>query len=123
MLVAQYTCSQCSKVPVGVLCGTQHRINAEVVLTLIADMLKAIAEYSKNDRTEFIKAVQDAQETQRSSDIAKKKKRLVMAQKRTAELEKLICKIYEDSVLRFKFSDELRRITEYIEVNSHLQVG
>jgi len=110
-------------VPVGVLCGTQHRINAEVVLTLIADMLKAIAEYSKNDRTEFIKAVQDAQETQRSSDIAKKKKRLVMAQKRAAELEKLICKIYEDSVLRFKFSDELRRITEYIEVNSHLQVG
>ena len=85
--------------PVGVLCGTQHRINAEVVLTLIADMLKAIAEYSKNDRTEFIKAVQDAQETQRSSDIAKKKKRLVMAQKRTEELEKLICKIYEDSVL------------------------
>jgi len=121
--IAQYTCSQYSKVPVGVLCGTQHRINAEVVLTLIADMLKAIAEYSKNDRAEFIKAVQDAQETQRSSDIAKKKKRLVMAQKRAAELEKLICKIYEDSVLRFKFSDELRRITEYIEVNSHLQVG
>jgi len=97
--IAQYTCSQYSKVPVGVLCGTQHRINAEVVLTLIADMLKAIAEYSKNDRAEFIKAVQDAQETQRSSDIAKKKKRLVMAQKRAAELEKLICKIYEDSVL------------------------
>ena len=92
--IAQY-----SIVPVGVLCSTQHRINAEVVLTLIADMLGAIAEYSKNDRAEFIKAVQDAQETQRSSVIAKKKKRLVLAQKRASELETLICKIYEDSIL------------------------
>jgi site-specific DNA recombinase len=97
--IAQYTCSQYSKVPVGVLCSTQHRINAEVILTLIADMLKAIAEYSKNDRAQFIKAVTEAQETQRSSDIVKKKKRLVVAQKRAAELEKLICKIYEDSIL------------------------
>ncbi len=97
--IAQYTCSQYSKVPVGVLCETQHRINAEVVLTLIADMLGAIAAYSKNDRTEFIKTVQEAQETQKSSDIAKKKKRLVIAQKRATELEMLICKIYEDSIL------------------------
>jgi DNA invertase Pin-like site-specific DNA recombinase len=34
-------------------------------------------------------------------------------------------KVYEggDISIRFKFVDELRRITEYIEVNSHLQVG
>lgn len=79
--IPQYACSQYSKVPVRTLCGTQHRINAEVVLTLIADMLKAIAEHSKNDRAEFIKTVQDAQETQKSGDIAKKKKRLAIAQK------------------------------------------
>jgi hypothetical protein len=97
--VAQYTCSQYTKVPCGTLCSTQHRINAEVVLTLIADMLRAIAEYSKTDRAEFIKAVQDAQETQKNGDMAKKKKRLAAAQKRAGELEKLICKIYEDSIL------------------------
>jgi hypothetical protein len=97
--VAQYTCSQYTKVPCGTLCPTQHRINAEVVLTLIADMLRAIAEYSKNYRAEFIKAIQDAQETQKNGDISKKKKRLAAAQKRAAELEKLICKIYEDSIL------------------------
>ena len=36
-----------------------------------------------------------------------------------------VIKVYEggDISIRFKFSDELRRITEYIEVNSHLQVG
>lgn len=97
--IAQYTCSQYSKVPVGVLCGTQHRINAEVVLTLIADMLRAIAEYSKNDRADFIRAVTDAQDEQQNSDIVRKKKRLIIAQKRAADLETLMCKIYEDSVL------------------------
>jgi len=50
-------------------------------------MLRAIAEYSKNDRAEFIKAVTDAQETQQNSDIVKKKKRLATAQKRASELE------------------------------------
>jgi hypothetical protein len=68
-------------------------------MTLIADMLRAIAKYAKNDRAEFIKAVMDAQETQKNDDVAKKKKRLVAAQSRAAELEKLICKIYEDHVL------------------------
>ena len=31
----QFTCSQYTKVPCGTLCGTQHRIRAEAVLTLI----------------------------------------------------------------------------------------
>jgi len=97
--VPQFTCSQYSKVPVGTLCQTQHRINAEVVMTLIADMLRAIVEYSKNDRTEFIKTLTDAQETQQTGDLTKKKKRLADAQNRAAELEILICRIYEDSIL------------------------
>ena len=53
----------------------------------------------KNDRAAFIKAVTDAQDEQQNGDIAKKKKRLATAEKRAADLEKLICKIYEDYVL------------------------
>ena len=97
--VPQYTCSQYGKYPIGTLCATQHRIRAEAVLTLIADTLRAIADYSKNNRAEFVQTVQDAQTAQEASDISKKKKRLAVAQKRAGELEKLICKIYEDNVL------------------------
>jgi site-specific DNA recombinase len=97
--IPQYTCSRYSKVPIGMLCPTQHRISADVVMTLIADMLRAIAEYSKNDRAEFVKAVREAQAEQQTADITKKKKRLAVAQKRAGELEKLICKIYEDNAL------------------------
>ncbi|MDD3339492.1 MAG: recombinase family protein [Lachnospiraceae bacterium] len=95
----QYTCSAYSRVPVGVLCSTQHRINAEVVMVLVADMLRAIAAYSKSDRAEFIRTVQETQTAQQTANIAKQKKRLAVAEKRAAELEKLICKIYEDNAL------------------------
>ena len=41
--ISQYTCSQYSKVPVGKLCTTQHRINEDVVLSLVSEMLKAMS--------------------------------------------------------------------------------
>jgi len=97
--IPQYTCSQYSKVPVGTLCPTQHRINADVVITLIADTLRAIAAYSKNERAEFVQTVKDAQVAKQSGSIAQKKKRLVEAKKRSEELEKLLCQIYEDKIL------------------------
>ena len=102
--VSQYTCSNYTKVPCGTLCPTQHRINESAVLTLVSDTLRAIAEYSRNDRTEFIHTVQETQVAQQSVDISKKRRRLAAAQKRAGELEKLICKIYEDNALG-KLSD------------------
>ena len=97
--VPQYTCGQYGKYPIGSLCPTQHRIKAEAVLTLIADMLRTIAEYSRNDRADFIRTVQETQAAQQTADISKKRKRLAAAQKRAGELERLICKIYEDNAL------------------------
>ena len=81
--ISQYTCSNYTKIPCGTLCPTQHRINESAVLTLVSDTLRAIAEYSRNDRTEFIHTVQETQ----------------VAQQSAGELEKLICKIYEDNAL------------------------
>ena len=53
----------------------QHRINESAVLTLVSDTLRAIAEYSRNDRKEFIHTVQETQVAQQSADIAKKRRR------------------------------------------------
>lgn len=97
--ISQYTCAQYGKVPVGTLCLTQHRINESVVLTLVADTLREIAAYSKNNRDEFIQEIQEAQANQQTADIASIKRRLTAAQKRMDELETLICKIYEDNTL------------------------
>ena len=97
--VSQYTCSRYSKVPIGELCPTQHRINERVVLDLVSSMLRAIADYARTDRAAFIRTVQETQAQQQDSDVKKKKKRLAAAQKRAGELEKLMCKIYEDNAL------------------------
>lgn len=103
--ISQYTCAQYGKVPVGKLCKSQHRINESVVLTLLSDMLKAIAEYANTDRKEFIKVVQEAQAKQQSESIKKQRTRLAAAKQRKSELEVLICKIYEDNALG-KLPDE-----------------
>lgn len=102
--ISQYTCSQYSKVPVGKLCKTQHRINEDVVLSLVSEMLKAIAEYAKHDRAEFVRVVQEAQSSQQTAEIKKQRTRLAAARQRVSELEVLLCKIYEDNILG-KLSD------------------
>ena len=102
--ISQYTCSQYSKVPVGKLCTTQHRINEDVVLSLVSEMLKAIAEYAKHDRAEFVRVVQEAQSSQQTAEVRKQRTRLATAKQRVSELEVLPCKIYEDNILG-KLSD------------------
>ena len=97
--ISHYPWSQYSTVPVGKLCPTQHRINEDVVLTLVSDMLKAIAEYAKHDRAEFVRVVQEAQSSQQTAEIRKQRTRLAAAKQRVSELEVLLCKIYEDNVL------------------------
>ena len=97
--VSQYTCSAYSKIPCGTLCNTQHRINENVVLELVSDLLKAIAEYAKHDRDEFIRVVQEAQDSHQATDMKKQKNKLNASQQRLNELEVLLCKIYEDNIL------------------------
>ena len=102
--ISQYTCSQYTKVPCGTLCPTQHRINEDVVLSLVSEMLKAIAEYAKLDRAEFVRVVQEAQSSQQTTEVKKQRIRLAAAKQRISELEVLLCKIYEDNILG-KLSD------------------
>ena len=102
--ISQYTCSQYTKVPCGTLCPTQHRINEDVVLSLISEMLKAIAEYAKHDRAEFVRVVQEAQSSQQTTEVRNQRTRLATAKQRVSELEVLLCKIYEDNILG-KLSD------------------
>ena len=123
--ISQYTCSQYSKIPVGKLCATQHRINEDVVLSLVSDMLKAIAEYAKHDRAEFVRVVQEAQSSQQTAAVRKQRTRLAAAKQRVSELEVLLCKIYEDNILG-KLSDsryatlDAQYVKEQSELNSEI---
>lgn len=97
--IPQYTCSQYGKYPIGSRCATQHRVNADDVMTLIKETLKAIIKFSKEDEADFLKAVTDTVESRQSKDIKDQKLRLQTCKTRIEELDVLMCKIYEDNAL------------------------
>lgn len=97
--VPQFTCSAYSKYPIGSLCPTQHRVNGEHVMTLIRETLKAIIRFSEEDEAALEKLVKDTVASHESADQKIQQQRLSECKKRVEELEKLICKIYEDNIL------------------------
>ena len=97
--IPQFTCSEYGKTPVGTRCPTQHRINADVVLTLIRETLREIVRCSMEDEAAFERMVRETAENQRVSDDGDRSVKLAEDRKRLEDLELLICKIYEDNIL------------------------
>jgi site-specific DNA recombinase len=97
--IPQFTCSNYSKIPVGSLCPTQHRINGDVVMTLVKETLKELITFSKEDEEEFVRLVKETVASKQDSSAKEKEYQLDSLKKRSAELEKLLCRIYEDNIL------------------------
>ena len=97
--IPYYVCSNYKKVPCGTLCPSAHRIKAEVVLNLIQETLKDIKNYFNEDNEAFIHSIQNEMEEKEKAHIEKKKIRLTESQNRLQELERLMCRIYEDMIL------------------------
>ena len=97
--IPYYVCSNYKKVPCGTLCPSAHRIKAEVVLNLIQETLKDIKNYLDEDNEAFIHSIQNEIEEKEKAHIEKKKIRLTESQNRLQELERLMCRIYEDMIL------------------------
>ena len=53
-------------------------------------MLKAIAEYAKYDRAEFVRVVQEVQSSQQTTEVKKQRTRLAAARQRASGLEVLL---------------------------------
>jgi hypothetical protein len=83
----------------GVVCESGHRIDAAMLMELIRDTIKAIADYAKTDKAGFVKSVQETLATQQTNEVKSQRKRLAICKKRAAELETLLRKIYEDYAL------------------------
>ena len=97
--IPYYVCSNYKKVPCGTLCPSAHRIKAEAVLNLIQETLKDIKKYLDEDNEAFIRSIQNEMEEKEKVEIEKKKIRISESQNRLQELERLMCRIYEDMIL------------------------
>lgn len=97
--IPYYVCSNYKKVPCGTLCPSAHRIKAEVVLNLIQETLKDIKNYLDEDNEAFTRSIQNEMEEMEKVEIEKQRVRLINIKSRIQELERLMCRIYEDMIL------------------------
>ncbi|XTY19765.1 DUF4368 domain-containing protein [Enterococcus faecalis] len=97
--IPYYVCSNYKKVPCGTLCPSAHRIKAEAVLNLIQETLKDIKKYLDEDNEAFIRSIQNEMEEKEKVEIDKQRVRLINNKSRIHELERLMCRIYEDMIL------------------------
>ena len=74
--IPQFTCSNYSKIPVGSLCPTQHRINGDVVMTLVKETLKELITFSKEDEEEFVRLVKETVASKQDSRVVRRKRNI-----------------------------------------------
>ena len=97
--VAQYVCAKYGKQPVGTYCSSGHRINADAVIEIVRDTLRYLKTTIDDNPEEFIERITQNEADNRNAEAKKKQERLMVCRKRIDELERLICKIYEDNAL------------------------
>jgi DNA invertase Pin-like site-specific DNA recombinase len=76
---------------------TMHRIRADAVKELVLDTLRAVSAYARENEAEFTRKINETFSAQQAGTIKARRKKLTESQKRYAELNKLIQRIYEDN--------------------------
>jgi tnpX site-specific recombinase len=97
--IPYYVCSGYTKSTRMRSCKTAHRILAENVIDLIKEILKEIQEQVKVDKAQFITSLRDDLEEKVLIEQERLSKRKDEVENRLEELEKLICRIYEDMII------------------------
>lgn len=76
---------------------TQHQIMTSVLRELVLDTIRSVSGYVRSNETEFIKQVRESSAIKQEKTAQLHKKKIATQQKRVAELNTLIRKIYEDN--------------------------
>lgn len=77
---------------------SQHYIRTEVVMKLVLDTIREVSEYVKLNKDEFLERVYSISKTQQEETAKVLTRKLNKEEKRVAELDRLIKKLYEDNV-------------------------
>ena len=77
---------------------TTHNIRTVVLRELALDAIKSVSSFVKQNEAEFIRQVRESSTVQQEEAAKSHKRRIAKEQKRIAELNTLIRRIYEDNV-------------------------
>ena len=77
---------------------TSHQIRTVVLRELALDAIQSVSRFVKTNEAEFVKQVRESSAVQQEEAAKSHKRRIAREQKRIAELNTLIRRIYEDNV-------------------------
>lgn len=77
---------------------TQHYIRSAALRELVLDAIREVSGFVKRSESEFVKQVREASAIRQEETAKAHKRRIYKAQRRVAELDTLVQKIYEDNV-------------------------
>jgi len=78
---------------------TSHRINTKTIEALVKETLKTVGKYAIDDEASFTKMVTEMYAEKLNNDVKKERKRLAACEKRSAELDMIIKKLFEQDAL------------------------
>ena len=81
------------------LCRVSRRITLESLMEVVRNTIKLVADYAKSDKEGFEKMLRELLAKEQTDEVKAKQKRLIISEKRHAELNTLLNKIYEDNAL------------------------
>jgi hypothetical protein len=117
-----YACCQHTKYPPKC---TMHYIKTSALRTLVLDAIKRVSGFVRLNEDEFVRLVREASEIQSAETAKARKEQLAKSQKRHAELDAIIKRLYEDKVtgsLSAKRFDALSSEYEDEQENLELQI-
>ena len=78
---------------------TMHYVRANVIEDLILKAIRRVAGYVRQNEAEFALRVREASNLQAEAEVKESKKRLAKSERRVAEIDKLVTKLYETYAL------------------------
>lgn len=98
-----YSAYLCRRYPMGKC--TRHSINRPLLEKLVLEELQRVTEFARSDKAKFVKAIQTEKDKAYEKTLKSQTAMLAKNEKRIAELDTIIRRIYEDHIVG-KLSDE-----------------
>jgi hypothetical protein len=104
----------------GAKCFTQHRIDCDILLRNIAELLRRIAKFSLDNKTKFEALVMESLALRQTDEIKKQRKRLPQITVRLEQIDKVMNKLYEDNALENIDRERYEQLTQKYSEEYHL---
>jgi len=93
-------------------CHSPHRIDVDMVMENIAEVLRKIARFALSNKAEFEAMVQSSLAREQTDEVKKLQKRLPRITHRLEQIDKVLNKLYEDNALGATEPDRYEQLSQ-----------